>query len=157
MGDALIQPSEGWPGRREPATSFEQTLAGASSHEKPRQSMSGRARTKLYSARQRRCVLLNRAITTAARSEARRSGIEKYAQHRSAACIRERPGAIARSEALPRDNKRQEAPLSQASHAHGLLRESEDQLRCGCVMAALVQAAQLSARLCSFKHRRTIL
>jgi hypothetical protein len=49
----------------------------------------------------------------------------------------------------PRDSGRQEAPLSQASHARGFSSESEGQLWCGCVAPVLARAIRRSARLCS--------
>ena len=84
----------------------------------------------------------NRAMRTAARNAA---GTERCAQHQTAACNREQP----RSEALPRDSERQEAPLNQASHAHDFDSKSESQLLCGCAVAALARAVKISARLCS--------
>jgi hypothetical protein len=89
--------------------------------------MNRRAQTKLYRARPGQCVLSNRAIRAAARSEVRRRSNERYAQYRAAASNRGKPGAAARSEALPRDSERKKAPLSQASHAHDFLSESESQ------------------------------
>jgi hypothetical protein len=75
---------------------------------------------KHYRARPGRCNLPNRTIRAAARSETRRHGTERCAQHRAAASNRGQPGAAARnSEALPRDRERQEDPLSQVSHTRG--------------------------------------
>jgi hypothetical protein len=62
-----------------------------------------------------------------ARSKARQRGTERCAQHRAAASNLEQPGSAARSEALPRDSERQEALLSQASHALSFSSKSEDQ------------------------------
>jgi hypothetical protein len=115
--------------------------------------MSRRAQTKLYRALPGRCALPNRAMQAAARGEARRRGTERFAKHRATASNREQLGAAARSEAQPRDSERQEAPLSQAGRANGFSSESEGQLWCGCVVAALVRAVQLSEHLCSlFSH-----
>jgi hypothetical protein len=91
----------------------------------------------------------HRAIRAAARSEARRRGTKRFAQHRAVASSLEQPKAAARSDALPCDSERQDAPLSQASHAHGFSSESEGQLRSGCVVFALARAVHRSARLCS--------
>jgi hypothetical protein len=73
-------------------------------------------------------------MRAAARSQARRCGTQRCAQHRAAASNRKQPGAAARSEALLRDSERQEAPLS---HASRFSSESKGQLCCGCIVAAL--------------------